>query len=311
MMRSLRTIVDPAALAEVVAEEYKLPVDRLVLLRSLVNDVYRVEAGDRAYVVKLYRAGHRTVPEVAWEVETSWALGGVLARGVPLADGSPAGSVRAAEGERPYSLWEWLPGERPGEPYDDELFRRYGAATAGLHAAADAAGVPERRFDMWDALGEPYAELLPRLAPADRDRTAGLIDTARAELSTMDLDTGFCHGDVSLDNLHVGGGRLVFYDLDRSGTGPRAADLTGVAATAHFPAFLDGYRSVRPMPEADLAAVPWLQAIDLVGNLHFHLIAKPLLRGTESLGEGWYESTLDALRSAATSVNRRSQAGES
>jgi hypothetical protein len=61
---------------------------------------------------------------------------------------------------------------------------------------------------------------------------------------------------------------------------------------------------VRALADADLAAVPWLQAIDLIGNLHFHLIHKPLLRGTESLGEGWYGSTVDALRSAATTLVR-------
>ena len=109
---------------------------------------------------------------------------------------------------------------------------------------------------------------------------------------------------MSLDNLHADGDRLVFYDLDRAGTGPRAADLAGVAATDRFDAFLDGYRSVRAFGGADLAAVPWLGAVDLVGNLHFHLVDKPALRGTESWQEGWLDRTLDALRAAAATLLR-------
>ena len=124
-------------------------------------------------------------------------------------------------------------------------------------------------------------------AARDRAMFAELIAAAEEWLSGRELDSGICHGDVSLDNLHVDGDRIVFYDLDRAGNGPRAADLAGVAATAHFDAFLDGYRSVRAFGAADVAAIPWLGAVDLVGNLHFHLIDKPRVRGAESMAEGW------------------------
>jgi Ser/Thr protein kinase RdoA (MazF antagonist) len=304
VIRTLRSIVDPAALADAVAAAYRLPVTGCVLLRSLVNDVYRVDTRDRPRVLKLYRAGHRTRAEAGWEVELSGALGGAVARGIPLADRTPAGVLAAAEGERPYTLWEWAPGARPGPPWGDDLFRRYGAATARFHAAADAAGAPPRRFDVLDALGRPYEEVLDRVSADDRTRIAELVTAAREWLAGRTLDTGVCHGDVSLDNLHVDGDRLVFYDLDRAGTGPRAADLAGVAATGGFAAFLDGYRSVRAFGDADLAAVPWLGAVDLVGNLHFHLVDKPRLRGTESWQEGWLDRTLTALRSSAEALLR-------
>ena len=298
MIRTLRSIVDPAALADVVAASCGVRVGECVLLRSLVNDVYRVDTAGGPVVLKLYRAGHRTLDEVAWEVELSRALDGAVARG------TYAGSLAAAEGERPYSIWEWAPGARPSPPYDDALFRRYGAATARFHAACDLAGLPPRRFDVLDALGRPFDEVLERVGGADRAMFAELIAAAGEWLSGRELDSGICHGDVSLDNLHVDGDRMVFYDLDRAGNGPRAADLAGVAATDHFDAFLDGYRSVRAFGAADVAAIPWLGAVDLVGNLHFHLIDKPRMRGAESMAEGWLARTLDALRSAATTLLR-------
>jgi Ser/Thr protein kinase RdoA (MazF antagonist) len=304
VIRTLRSIVDPAALADLVADAYRLPVTGCVLLRSLVNDVYRVDTGDRPRVLKLYRAGHRTRAEAAWEVDLSRALGGVVARGIPLAGGAPAGVLAAAEGERPYTLWEWAPGARPAPPWDDRLFHRYGAATARFHAACDEAGAPPRRFDVLDALGRPYEQVLDRVAADDRARIAELVAAAREWLAGRALDTGICHGDVSLDNLHDDDDRLVFYDLDRAGSGPRAADLAGVAGTGGFTAFLDGYRTVRAFSDADLAAVPWLGAVDLVANLHFHLVDKPRLRGTESWQEGWLDRTLSALRSSAATLLR-------
>src|SRR6185312_11819112 len=214
VIRTLRSIVDPAALADLVADAYRLPVTACVLLRSLVNDVYRVDTGDRPRVLKLYRGGHRTRAEAGWEVDLSRALGGVVARGIPLADGAPAGVLAAAEGERPYTLWEWAPGARPAPPWDDRLFRRYGAATARFHSAGDEAGAPPRRFDVLGALDRPYEEVLDRVAADDRARIAELVTAAREWLAGRALDTGVCHGDVSLDNLHDDGDRLVFYDLD-------------------------------------------------------------------------------------------------
>jgi Ser/Thr protein kinase RdoA (MazF antagonist) len=113
----------------------------------------------------------------------------------------------------------------------------------------------------------------------------------------MDLEYGICHGDVSSDNLHVDGERIVFYDLDRAGCGPRISDLTGVSSTPGWPGFVDGYRSVRKL--ADLGALPWLDVLAKLENLHFHLIDKPAFRRTGSIGAGWAARELDALRAAA------------
>jgi len=299
VIATYRSLADPEALAAAIDQAYRIRVRSCVLLRSLVNDVYRIETADGPLAFKLYRTGHRTLDEVGWEVRVAAAAGPVMAQGVPLADGSAAGQIQTAEGVRPYSLWQWAGGRKPEPPFSDDLFRRYGAGTAEFHAACDKADLPPRRFDVLDALGWPLDEVLDRVGAADRVTFTRLVAAARARLSDLELDHGICHGDVSLDNLHSDGGRVVFYDLDRAGTGWRAADLTGVSSTPSFAAFLDGYRSVRPFGDEDLAAIPWLSVVDLIGNLHFHLVDKPKLRGTESIGEGWADRELQALRAAA------------
>jgi Ser/Thr protein kinase RdoA (MazF antagonist) len=228
MFPALRSIVDPVALAALAAREYGLDVTGCVLLRSLVNDVYRLETPAGPRVLKLYRAGHGSA---GWEVALAAYVGAGVAQGVPLKDGRAAGLLPAAEGPRAFT------------------------AEAGRRVAGD------------------------------------------------DLERGICHGDVTLDNIHVAGDRIIFFDLDRAALGHRAADLSPVASTPQSPAFLAGYRTVRGFPAAAQAALPWLNILLRIDYLHFHLYAKPAMRGTESLTEGWVDENLTALRAAASRLS--------
>jgi Ser/Thr protein kinase RdoA (MazF antagonist) len=81
--------------------------------------------------------------------------------------------------------------------------------------------------------------------------------------------------------------------------------LTGVSLTPNFEAFVTGYRTVRALDDADLAAVPWLAVAGLIENLAFHLIDKPAYRGTESLAEGWVDEGLTELREFGASLSGR------
>ena len=79
-----------------------------------------------------------------------------------------------------------------------------------------------------------------------------------------------------------------------------ATDLSPVAATPQWPAFLAGYRTVRAFPDEVVEVLPWLDVLLRLDYLHFHLYAKPAMRGTESLTEGWVDENLGQLRAAAT-----------
>ncbi|MFI7547597.1 phosphotransferase enzyme family protein [Actinoplanes sp. NPDC049599] len=293
MIPALRSIVDPAPLAALAAREYGLDVTGCVLLRSLVNDVYRLDTPSGPRVLKLYRTGHDSA---GWEVALAAHVGAGVAQGVPLTTGHPAGVLQAAEGPRAFTLWEWVPGGKPPKPRTDELYHRFGAATALFHEAT--AGFPGRPgFDV----GSLVEEVLARVPDAaDRALIAALAAEAGRRVEAEELERGVCHGDVTLDNIHVAGDRIVFFDLDRAADGYRAADLSPVAATPQWPAFLAGYRKVRRLGAADEAALPWLDVLLRIDYLHFHLYAKPAMRGTESLREGWVDENLEQLRAART-----------
>ena len=298
MLRSLRSLPDPGSLGALVADAYGIPVRGCLLLRTLVNDVYRIDTPDGPYALKLY--GPRRGDRAEWEVRLAAhvaARGVDIARGVPLADGRLAGAAAMSEGERIYTLWEWAPGRHPEQPYDDDLYHRFGIAAARFHAAAADFGPAHRPLPMEALLDD----VLARVDAADRPLIARLAAaTARrlAEVGPL-LDRGVCHGDVTLDNIHLDGDRIVLFDLDMACENWRAWDLAGVASTPHWPAFLAAYRSVRPLADLDVATLPWLDVVLLVDFLHFHLVGKPAFRGTDSLREGWVEQNLQALRAAA------------
>ena len=111
MIATFRSLVDPEALAAVIDTAYGIRVRSCVLLRSLVNDVYRIETADGPLAFKLYSAGHRTPDEVVWEVGSPRR--GRAGAG-PGQCRSPTarrpGRSTTAEGVRPYSLWHWAPG---------------------------------------------------------------------------------------------------------------------------------------------------------------------------------------------------------
>ncbi|GAA1634443.1 phosphotransferase enzyme family protein [Kribbella alba] len=306
MIPTLRSLPDPQALAAQVKRAYALQVTEIHLLRSLVNDVYEVGTEGGRYVLKLYRSAGWTPSEVHWEGDLSAHLdrsGLVVPQVQPLADGSPVGLLDAAEGTRPFILSSFVVGTRPQPPFDDELYRSFGQLVAGFHDAADTftSSHQRRPSDLRRRLDEPLALILPLLPEDERELLSALANAVRdqIELYAGQLSWGVCHGDVTLDNVLLTDRGLALHDFDLSAEGWRAADFVGVAATPHWDAFAAGYAAKRALTDVDTAAIPWLMVAASIFNLRFHLHDKPLIRGRESIGEGWAANELASLRKAA------------
>jgi Ser/Thr protein kinase RdoA (MazF antagonist) len=294
----LRSLPDPAALTPYLRDRYGIGFTSCTLLRSLVNDVYELTTADARYILKLYRYGGHGPDGIRWETGLSAHLiaGGLATPAVrPLPDGDPVGLLDAPEGPRPFVLQEFVDGTKP--PYEEEVYRGFGVLVAQFHEIADSyvSEFPRRAADLSHSLDE----LGPLLAPAEENLLRALADAVRNHLAQYSPSRGICHGDVSLDNLLVAGNGLTLYDFDLSGVGYRAADFTGVASTPYWQAFKAGYTTHRPIPAEDEAAIPYLGVAGRISNLHFHLVDKPLIRGTESRTEGWADRELTGLRQAA------------
>jgi Ser/Thr protein kinase RdoA (MazF antagonist) len=306
VIQTLRSLPDPQALRDHLADVYGIAFSTCTLIRSLVNDVYKVTAPDQTYVLKLYRADAHHADEIRWEAQLADHLGSAglaVPRVVPLADGSEVGLLEAAEGARPYILSTFVEGTKPRPPFTAGLYRSFGELIATFHDATDSFRPAYARWRADADPTEPLAEVAPQLGSEDRELLERLASAVRAHFEEQQGHSrGICHGDVSLDNVLIGENGLTLHDFDLSSEGYRAADFTGVASTKHWDAFVDGYRSRRPTPAADLAAIPYLAVVGSIFNLRFHLKDKPLIRGTESISEGWADDELDSLRKAAVQL---------
>lgn len=310
MIATYRSLVEPDALAALVRERYGLPVRSCTLIRSLTNDVYLVEGGGSRHVLKVYGPRGWSLDEVRWEQELARHLtdaGVPIAVPVPLTDGQLASNIDAAEGPRPSALLTFVEGDKPVPPFDDVLYHELGTVIARLHVAGRSFTTSRARsaMDLRMALEEPLERLVPVLDHDDRQLVEAVATEARARVEAYASDGlvwGIRQGDVSPDNTHRGPDGLVLHDLDQATPGWLAADLTGVWAFDHWEAFRAGYEVIRSLHPTELAALPWLDVVERIGNLAFHLIDKPATHGTESLDDGYVDRELAALREVATTL---------
>jgi Ser/Thr protein kinase RdoA (MazF antagonist) len=164
-----------------------------------------------------------------------------------------------------------------------------------LHHAADDFASPHTRCHLnTNLLLELPLELAaPLIAnPEDRNFLIGFVDQLGRwihALAERGLDWGPCHGDLTLDNLHVTNDHgIVWYDFDSGGPGWRACDLPGWAAMtpAAAPladAFLRGYQAVRPLDPINVVAAPYLYVAFEVWGIRIDLQNRVLPQGERAV----------------------------
>jgi Ser/Thr protein kinase RdoA (MazF antagonist) len=283
-------------IARFVAEHYALPgpLDCRMVNRGF-NDVYLIIAatGDR-YVFRL--SHHRA--RGAADVRTETDFLAYLARcGVPVAaavqarDGALYVRGRAAEGVREGVLFHALDGRAP-EVASLADARANGVTLAKVHdaAASHRAVAPLYRLDLDHLLRRPLArvqEFCRVIDAGDGDILQDIATRTAARIEAMNgLTWTHCHGDCHGFNARISeGGEAVFFDFDDGGPGYLAYDLSVFLWAklsfdrrfhAAWQAFVDGYRSVRPISAADFEA-----AHAFVIVRHFWLMGEQASRSRE------------------------------
>jgi Ser/Thr protein kinase RdoA (MazF antagonist) len=208
-------------------------------------------------------------------------------RAAGAAVGAPVGTreggfwieVRAAEGPRTLAVFEYLPGVPPGlESGDVGLM---GEVLARIHEAGQSYAGPTSlyRLEADHLLNQPLSWLLaaPTLGEDAQQGFADLGEALRVRVAACapQLSDVACHGDCHGGNTHMADGpdgsrTAAFFDFDDGGPGYLAYDLAvylwaqlirqnepqlNEAGRTRWKAFIEGYRRVRAIPEADFEAI--------------------------------------------------------
>jgi len=266
-----------------------------------INDTYRVLPDGKAFWYKLYRAGFHSLDEIQAEVDLLMHLRNAGVRAcVPIADtdGSYVSEFQTATGPRFGVLYETA-GTREFKSTEEtpEKNARLGKYIARVHRALDAMPpIARPRLDCANFIDDsmPYIREFRQVHDFDLAFVEELAGRTKNALEGLPEDKpafGLCHGDVYEGNLRLDReGNPVLFDFDFAGYGRRAYDIAmyaynfsmGADQAKHeararrFDAFMEGYSSVRAMPEEELRTIPWFipfRRIFNLGTLYLRLLA--------------------------------------
>lgn len=277
------------AAAQRIAPSWIDDVATVELISISENAVYRVAThGGEQLVLRLHRPGYNSADEMAAEARWVLALaesGVEVAAPVQARDGRFHVPVEV-EGEEPRLVGavEWVDGTPLGQLLVrdpsrlEEAFRAAGVLAAQLRRHAQTWHLPEgfeRRS--WNADGLLGANPLwgrfweaPVLTAPDREIVLTARDQVRAVMSSLSLelpDYGLIHADLHVNNILAADDRYVAIDFDDAGFGWFVWEIAVAFQSLghHDPperfiragrgAFVDGYRSIHPLSDAELEVV--------------------------------------------------------
>lgn len=269
------------------------------LLNHSENTTYRIQEGERRYILRVHRLGYHTPQAIAAELDWVEAIGRdtSIRTAAPIKGGDSAliqPYSTSQPGQRYSVLFEFLDGEEPSEEHDlAASFEKLGGITALLHEHSKLwlprQSKPER--PVWDFEGmlgnRPIwgewrhgigmtPELIAHLNQCVA-RIRGRLDA----FGTASDRFGLIHADLRLANLLIHRGDVSVIDFDDCGYGWFLYDLgSALSFIEHkeyvpslVEAWVKGYSQVRPLTSEELAMIPtfvMLRRILLVAWLGSH-----------------------------------------
>jgi Ser/Thr protein kinase RdoA (MazF antagonist) len=291
-------------LAHAAAEHWDGGFTNLKLVKYRENAVFSAERADgQRIAVRIHRHGYHSDAALLSELHWMKALDGSVE--VPpvicTANGELLAHVDhpAVPEPRQVSILGWLTGtpvgtSEEGLELDDalamSLYHEAGRLAATLHTQSAAMALPDGfTRHAWDDDGLIGPEPLwgrfwdsPTLTAPQRDLLQEAQSCARVDLENFgktDRNYGLIHADFVPENLLNEAGRLKLIDFDDAGYGWHMFELaTALYFSIEEPRYRDitaalvaGYRSVRPLPDADEARLPlflFLRGTTYLGWIH-------------------------------------------
>lgn len=311
----VHSVLDPAALLHEITAQYDIgsPIS-CALLRSWINEVYSVQTSGGRFILKVFRHGWRVPEELAYEIGLMHHLAACGLRvQPPLAarNGATMLVLSAPEGRRPAVLYPMLLGQPPLPP-SEAIYDQVGQAIGRMHQALDSfvPTQPRRALTVGYLAEEPLAWLQPYLKhrQPDWDFLVALVQRIRGRLDALqqtgELSWGPIHGDATLDNLLITDDQQIgIYDFDQSGPGWRAYELQGVfywaweiERSSFWTALIKGYRSVRTLSDADIAAMPSFPVLNRLWCMGFEAQVIAQNRGQSIVDDDYFDTRISSLR---------------
>ncbi|MGB3336996.1 MAG: phosphotransferase [Devosia sp.] len=250
------------------------------LINHSENQTFQIDtAGQVSFTLRLHRAGYQSQAsvesELAWLMALRRDTALAIPEPVPGRDGRLLQSFDTPNGKRLAVLFRYIEGHEP--PLDgnlSDLFVTLGIYAATMHNhVTDWQRPPGFERPVWQAAtildsDAPWGDW--RLAPGVNEWNRPILDRLGSALwlrlasyGTSEDRFGLIHADMRLGNLLVDGGRTTLIDFDDCGFCWFAYDFaaaisfheTNPVVPSLRAAWLEGYRSVRPLGAVDLAAI--------------------------------------------------------
>ena len=280
-------------LASAALGHWGLAATDMHLIKYRENAVFRVELADgRRVALRIHRHAYHSDAELHSELQ--W-LDALAAAGIsvpqilPAQDGALFRNVQvpAVPEARQVDIFAWVEGRQLGSveagvehdlPTVRGIYRTIGTLAARLHEHSTRWTLPEGFVrHAWDADGLAGATPfwgrfweLEQLNDEERSLLVQARDAVHAGLSAYGSDPanggryGLIHADLVAENLLVDGDDVRLIDFDDAGFGWHLFELATAlyfeSDAPHFEtafaALVEGYRSVRDLPETQLAHMP-------------------------------------------------------
>jgi Ser/Thr protein kinase RdoA (MazF antagonist) len=273
-----------SAIGDFIEQKYGFAKTDCRLLIHNVGDTYILRNEIDSYVFKIYRDAHRSLDEIKAEIELLNALyegGAKVAR--PLSDLSGAfiQSFNTAEGIRHGVLFAYAHGSVHQDLSVQDL-ETVGREMALIHNISSSVELswPRKKYDLNTMIVDPIEHIKPDFKDMDDEyhylvQTSGQVMKKIESFDLSKFSYGYCHYDFLPKNFHFkDDGSITFFDFDFVGKGHLVNDLASFyayfflqvlsnkmnqeEADKAFGIFITAYRSVRPVSDEELNAIPYL-----------------------------------------------------
>lgn len=287
--RRLRTLAGNAL------EAYPLNVRRLSFVGGFTNAIYKVEADEGRFALRIdYMQDHtdeNAQVELEWLAALSAETDLDVCRVVPASDGrrSVYAGAPGVPGQRRSVVFEWVPGRPLGDGLTPARYHQLGILSAQLHLHGARFEPPIRpmpwdRVFYWPSDFDPVVYDKPEHADhfhGDRmtimERALATVSPAFARLDPANAQ--ILHGDLHPWNVHVTRKRMIAFDFEDVMWGDRVQD---VAITLFYErdhpayedlraAFTEGYSAVAPWPETYAGEIEHFMAARTLMFVNFTL----------------------------------------